>query len=120
MSSRDVLNRGICVASALALLVAVMTSPIRPSNLARALSRPDCLRRNFAIPPTHSTRPSAMSIASPSARIKAVLSEEEEKTGGTTCSACCSSDLPRMPSLKPPAWGPASFGLLQAPRPLRC
>lgn len=49
MRKQVVLNHVIRIASALALLVSVMTSPIR-SNASRGNSHPDHLRCNFGIP----------------------------------------------------------------------
>jgi hypothetical protein len=121
MSDRNILNRGICVASALALLVAVMTSPIRSLCPVNACSRLDCLRRNFAIPATHPARISLKTVVLRTAPVKAVRSEtEEEKLSGTSCPAWCASDLPPSSSPKAPAWAPATFGLAQSSQPLRC
>jgi hypothetical protein len=50
MSHQPLLINAIRLASALALLVSVMTSPIRPAPAASGNSQPDCLRRNFGIP----------------------------------------------------------------------
>ncbi len=50
MSHQSLLPNAIRLISALALLVSVMASPIRPAPTASGGSHPDCLRRNFGIP----------------------------------------------------------------------
>jgi hypothetical protein len=119
MFSRNLFKHGICVTSALALLVAVMTSPIRPSRSNPGLSYPNYLRRNYSIPPTDSTRPSPTSITSLQVRVKALRSEDEKKLVGTTRLARCPFDLPPHPSLTPPR-DLSTVGPLRASHPLRC
>jgi hypothetical protein len=127
MADRNVLNRWICVASALALLVAVMTSPLRPLGSDGALSRPDCLQRNFATPPTRfatpPTRSASLSLKSVTLRVapvKAVCSENEEQLSKAKCPAWCPLGPPLSSSLKTLAWAPAALGLTRASQPLRC
>ena len=119
MSSREILKRGICIASALALLLAVMTSPIRPSSAAGGYPRPDCLRRNFAIPPTHSTRLSVTSVTSLSGRVKALRSESEEEVSRTASPPCSPFDSP-PPPVSFPLGDLTAFVLIRSTRPLRC
>lgn len=120
MSKRDVIKDGICVISALALLVAVMTSPIRPSRAAGGSSHLGCLRRNFATPPTHSACPSATSLTSPPGFLKAVRSESEEERRGTESLGCCPFDLSITASSEAIFPDLAAPGHIPASRPLRC
>jgi len=118
MSNRSVLDHATCIAFALALPVAVMTSPIRPSRSAGGSVRTPYLRRNFALPPTHSTRLSATLIASPPDRVKTLSSGNEEEQSRTARPAYDSLELPPPPSLSPArdlTWVP-----IRATRPLRC
>lgn len=121
MVDRKLYNRWICVASALALLVAVMTSPLRPLRINGASSPPDCLRRNYAIPPTRSISLSLKSISPRAASIKAVRSENEEKRlARLACSAWWSLVLSPSPSLKFLPCVPAVLGPTRASLSLRC
>ena len=107
MADRTVLHRWICVASALALLVAVMTSPLRPLSLER---RPLPSR----LPPPqlrHPTDPFGLfSLKSLTLRfgpVKAVRSENEEKKPvRAACPAWYSLGLPPSSSLRSLASGP--------------
>ena len=120
MVKGSILNHGIRAASALALLVAVMTSQIRPSRSTCVPSQPECLRRNFAIPSSHSTRPSAASVSPRAVPVKALPSENNEKElSGTIRPVGCSLDLSAHASPKP-ARDLTAFGLDRAPHPLRC
>ncbi len=76
MFCRDVLKRGIRIATTLALVAAVIVSPIRSSKSAGGISR---LRQNLAIPLPKPTPPSMTSVSSPSALVKAI---DSEKRGG--------------------------------------
>jgi hypothetical protein len=80
MVLRRVLDRVIGIASALMLVVAVLSSPIRPPRSTDSHARPECLRRNFGLPSKQSypTRPSASSLGSTLVRVKAVTSERED------------------------------------------
>lgn len=121
MLGKNVIKRGICIASALSLLVAVMTSPIRPSIHALSHTRPNCLRRNYAIPPSHSTRHSVVSIALRVITVKAVRSEEEErKLGRMTSPAWCSFDVPPVPAIETSTQDTATFGFMPTAQLLRC
>jgi hypothetical protein len=121
MADRNVLNRWICVASALALLVAVMTSPLHPLSSSGGLSRPDCLRRNFAIPLPRSTSGPLKSLTLRIAPVKAVRAEnEQDKLSRAACPSWCSLVLPPSFSLQALAWAPPALGLTRASQPLRC
>lgn len=123
MADRNVLNRWICIASALALLVAVMTSPLQPlsSNGGLGLSRPDCLRRDFAIPLTHSATHPLKSLTLRTAPVKAVRSEsEEENLSRAAAPSWNHLGLPPSFSHQAPAWAPADLVPTRASQPLRC
>src|SRR4051794_10764015 len=101
MADRNFLNRWICIGSVLTVLVAVLTSPLCPLTPQGTLSRPHCLRRNFAIPPTRSAYLSPKSLIQRAAPVKAVRSEnEEEKLGRAVCPALCSLGPPPASTLK--------------------
>ena len=121
MSERDTLNRGIGAAAALALLVAVMTSPIRPASALGTGRRAGHHRRNFAMPPSHSTRLCVTSVTPRAMPLKAVRMESEvEENSGAPC--------PAGPALVPPPPAPlqapdrdwATAGGGRVPPPLRC
>jgi hypothetical protein len=121
MTSLNTHKRGICVAAALALLAAVMTSPIRPLASLGALSCPDALQCNLAIPLTQPAHLSLKSVTPRGATINAVRSEnEEEELGRAESPAGCFVCCPLSASLKTPARARAVFGLTQASQPLRC
>src|SRR5947209_14578837 len=114
MSSRDILKNGIRVASVLALLAAVLSSPIRPSTVAGRSPHPNFFRRSFALPPTYSNGPSGPSITSPSTRIKAVRSQNEEERLDSTTLVRCPSAPPNSPPPQSHPRKPASSGLVRA------
>ncbi len=123
MFCRDVLKRGTRIATALALVAAVIVSPIRSSKSAGGTSR---LRQNLAISLPKPTPPSMTSVSSPSALVKALASEnegerrenEEERTG-TACTAFCCFDLLAIYPFKP-ARNLAASRPIPARHPLRC
>jgi hypothetical protein len=103
------------------LVVAVLTSPIWPLRLNGGDRGPDCLRRNFGLPASQSdsTRPSAFSLRSTPARVKAVTSEREEDVVKLTVRfGHLLHQPPVPPSLPRPV--KAADGLDPAVRPLRC
>jgi hypothetical protein len=68
------------LSTGLALLASVLTAPIRTSGFVTVSSRPDCLRRNFALPPGQSmTRLSAAMAIDAVLGVNALPSETEEK-----------------------------------------
>ena len=81
MSNQSHLNRAIRFATALALLAAVMTSPIRPANaaLASGTSQVDGLPHNFAIPgkATTSHHRSHAPVTSRVVQVKALSSRRD-------------------------------------------
>jgi hypothetical protein len=122
MSSRNIFRHVVCVVSALALLVAVITSPIRPSTLAVRSSNPDCLGRNVSSQyTTHSSRLSATSVTSPTNRVRALPSDKEEESSEAACLAHYSFDLsPTLSTSRRPARNLADLGPVRAPHFLRC
>lgn len=121
MTDRTSLKRWICVASALALLVAVITSPLRALSSSGALARSDGFRRNLAIPPTRSASFALKSVTLRTAPVKAVRSEtEEEKLSRAACPARYSLGPPAASPLRSPARTPAGFGPPRTSQPLRC
>jgi hypothetical protein len=110
----------ICLGCTAVLLVAVMSSPIRPTRSANG-SSPACLPRHFAVPSVKS-KPAQVSVrpvASDSIRIKALPSENEEALRGLTDTASRLSNLPPLFSPKL-AQDAATFGPVGTPHPLRC
>lgn len=121
MADRIVVNRGICVASALALLVAVMIPPLRSSGPHRALSPPDGSRHSSTIPPARSASLSQKSITLRAAPVKAVNAEdEEEKLSRAACPVRCAVGLSPSSPLKTPARASAALGFTRPSQPLRC
>lgn len=114
------MNHRVWIAAALALLVSVMTSPIRPSHRRDPRTGPIYLRRSFSAP----SRPARLSLNRLSPRvsaIKAVRAEsEEEKLVRATCSTgrFLSAPLSHRPSgSTPPGVSP---GFISTSQPLRC
>ncbi len=121
MSNLSRLNRAIRLATALALLVAVMVSPIRPAITAHATghSRADRLRRNFGMPSKSSTthhRPHAP-VTSRVVQVKALSSQRQPDW--TSDSVQHRVDLASAPSLEPGRHSTA-LGLDHTAHPLRC
>ena len=80
MSDRKSLVSTLWLTSALALLASVLVAPIRTSGFATVSSRPDCLRRNFALPPGQTTNRLSAALATDAVlRVNALPSEEEEQ-----------------------------------------
>jgi hypothetical protein len=120
MKVQATFKHGICVGCTIVLLVAVMSSPIRPTR-SDISSSPDRLRRNFAVPTakSKSARMSVRPAASARVQIKALPSENEEELRGTADSTTHLTDLPPTPSPKS-AQATAAHGSISAPHPLRC
>lgn len=91
-------SRCLLVASAVALLVAVISSPLRPTGLSHRASCSSFLRRNFAIPPTYSDRLSAKPAPSRIFTIKALPTESEKERESTSVPAYGSPYLPSLTS----------------------
>jgi hypothetical protein len=68
-------KRFVCVAAAFGLIVAVLTSPIRPTNP----SRTNCFCGNFANPGPNSSRLAVDSATRTVYRVKALRCESEEE-----------------------------------------
>ena len=78
MPDRKSLVSTLCLTSSLALLASVLVAPIRTSGFVS--SRPDCLRRNFALPPGEPmTRLSAAMATDGPLEVNALASENEEQ-----------------------------------------
>ncbi|HWE35130.1 MAG TPA: hypothetical protein VG406_01055 [Isosphaeraceae bacterium] len=121
MFDRNSFHRAIRVVAALAVLTAVMTSPIRPAVTGSAPIVPNYLRRNFAVPPTLSKRVCMPSQALQAAPLKAVRSEgEEEPLGRASCPTWALSGPILSATLRPTVRDP--IGPCQSPssQPLRC
>lgn len=120
MSKHSLLNNAIRLAAALALLVSVMISPIRPLRAARGTgsSHPDYLRRNFGIPGKAAThhRPH-VPIPSRVVQVKAISSEHEP--GWTTDPVYRGADL-LFTSLRRPERDSAPLAIVRSSHPLRC
>jgi hypothetical protein len=105
----------------LALLASVLVAPIRTSGFVSVSSRPDCLRRNFALPPGQPTTRLDSAMATDAVlREKALHSENEEQDGADPL------DEPRVSFLIPSSFRKVPDRQLIAPRsilplyPLRC
>ncbi len=122
MFSQKRLIVAIRVASTLALLVSVMSPPLRGSSspAVRAV-RPDCLCGNLAIPQTHLPLLRTKLIISRVAPVKAIRSETEGRELDRDSSEILFFvGFPPSSSLQTPTRNPANFGLARAHIPLRC
>jgi hypothetical protein len=122
MSRPSLLNNAIRLVAALALLVSVMASPIRPL---RASSRTgtahrDYLRPDLGIPGKAGTnhRPH-VPITSRVVQVKAISSESEHESCWTTDPVCHGVDQV-FRSLHQPERDPAPLAISRASHPLRC
>ncbi len=121
------INHGVCVLAAVALLLAVMSSPIRP-YLGSASAPPlNCLSRNFAILKFGHSGPFAMSAHSSLRKADSVQSAIEDELEAdiedeltvSSPPACVSFDVLRSPCPKPYS-KLVSFAVSPTVRPLRC
>jgi hypothetical protein len=119
MSRRTVLKHATRIAAALALLAAVVASPIRPSSMTSGSPLLQLLPRHFGNPPTHSIRPSVTVAASRSDRVKAVESEDDKVLSRTARPDGFACAPPLSPALTPARESTAPV-LHRATRPLRC
>jgi hypothetical protein len=118
MSSRMVLKHGICLATMLALVLAVVPPPVRPSSSPFG-SLP--IGRVHRTPGNHlsrSHRPTAV-VVSPTERVKALRSESEELRDRAATSSSPAFDVNLVPSRTPHSEFTASVPH-RANRPLRC
>ncbi len=90
MAIRHFLHRGLRVATAVALLVAVMTSPIRAPRSPGRSAHPNYLRRNFGMPKAHSSHRRTAPVTSRVVVVKAFQSENADELARTSCSTSCS------------------------------
>lgn len=119
MPDRKHLVSMLWLTSSLALLAAVLAAPIRTSGVVSC--RPDCLPRNFAIPPGQPTSRLSVAMATDAIlEVNALRSENEEQDGADGL------DEPRVSFLIPCSYRKAPDRQLIAPRstlslyPLRC
>jgi hypothetical protein len=105
----------------LALLAMVLVAPVRTSGFVTVSSRPDCLRRNFALPPDQpTTRLSAAMATDAVQEVNALPSENEEQDRADAL------DEPRVTFLIPCSFRKVPDRQSIAPRsmlsfyPLRC
>jgi hypothetical protein len=126
-AGRNAYHRGVCIASTLALLVAVMTSPIRTPGSTNPPAGPDYLRRNFSLAPTrsshsgHSSHSPLKSVTLRTTAVKAVRQEDQRAKLGTAVRISLSALSP-PPSASPRSGcrTPTAFVPDRGPRPLRC
>jgi hypothetical protein len=117
MACRIFLKRGISFCSALALLVTVMASPVRPPSLVGSDSLPNHFQRDFAPPhpSRHAVSPVALRI------IKAVRAErEQEELRKAPSCVLYAPEPPRNYPANPSLSGPVLPTSSSAPTPLRC
>jgi len=120
MVNQNLFHHTLRIASALALVVAMVTSPIQSSWSSGGSSpAPVHLQRNAHLPPTHSTLPSSKSLAERQVRVKALPSETEEDLIRVARTASWHLDLPLI-SAPTHEWDLASSGPHGAIHPLRC
>jgi hypothetical protein len=113
-------NPVIRIACGVALVIAVTAAPVRAPRSAGGCFRPNYFCRYFAPVAANPIRLAATSVTTcPAAPVKALPAETEENLSGTTCPAAYSSDLPPIPSRKPPHDLTTSEPV-RASRPLRC
>jgi hypothetical protein len=123
MPDRKSLVSTLWLTSSLALLAWVPVAPIRTSGFVTVSSRPDCLRRHFALPPGQPTTRLRAAMATDAVlqvNALASLNEEEEQDRAVAL------DEPRVPFLIPCSYRKVPDRQLIAPRsilslyPLRC
>jgi hypothetical protein len=79
MTDRKSLVSTLSLISSLALLASVLIAPIRTSGFVTDSSRPDCLRRNFALHPSQSTSRVSAAIATNAVLLVNALPYEDEE-----------------------------------------
>jgi hypothetical protein len=121
MPDRKRLISTLWLTSSLALLASVLVAPIRTSEFVTVSSRPDCLRRDFALPPGQPmTRLSAAMATDAVREVDALPSENEEQERADAL------EEPRVSFRIPCSFRKVSDRQLIAPRsilshyPLRC
>jgi hypothetical protein len=121
MPDRKSLVFTLWLTSSLALLASVPVAPIRTSGFISVWSRPDCLRRNFALPPGEPTTCLRAAMATDAGvQVNALASENEEQDWVDPL------EEPRVSFLIPCSFREVPDRQLTAPRsilslyPLRC
>lgn len=121
MADRTTFHHAIGITAAAALLVAMITSPMRSSGSPGPLSSPDRVPGHLAFPLIHPTHFSPKSVALRAAPVKAVPSENDEKKLGRAASAgWCVAGVPSSPSFQSPARALAIIAPSRVSQPLRC
>ena len=111
MPDRKSLVSTLWLASSLALLASVLVEPIRTSAFVSVSSRPDCVRRNFALPPGQpTTRVGAAMATDDVLQVNALPSENEEQDGADPL------DEPRVSFLIPSSFRKVPDRQLTGPR----
>jgi hypothetical protein len=121
MPDRKGLVSTLWLTSSLALLASVLVAPIQTSGFVAVSSRPECLFRNFALPPGHLPAHLSAATATDSVlQMKALPTEDEEQDGADAL------DEPRVSFLIPSSFRKVFDRQSIAPRsilslyPLRC
>jgi hypothetical protein len=121
MPDRQSLVCMLWLTTSLGLLVSALGAPNRTSGFITVSSRPDCLRRNFALPPGESRSHLSPAMASDAIlEMNALPYEEEEQDRADA------SDDPRVSFLIPFSFPKArdlpliAFRSIFSLRPLRC
>jgi hypothetical protein len=113
MPDRKSLVSTLWLTSSLALLAWVPVAPIRTSGFVTVSSRPDCLRRNFALPPGQPTARLSASMATDAVlQVNALPSANEEEDRADAL------DEPRVSFLIPHSFPKAPDCQLIAPHPI--
>lgn len=119
MGQQCALNRAVCLASALTLLVSVMSSPIRP-DVAGKIANPTRLRRNSAIPDDLGPNGrSPLPFVSSVVRVGAVSDDCEPRLPPSDRSCRAEIGGPAAPSIVSPR-APSPAGLDGFRHALRC
>jgi hypothetical protein len=119
MSNRKPLNLWLTYTSALALVAAIVTAPIRSAGFVVVSSRSDSFRYSLAIPQNYPTRIGGMVITSASL-IKAIHTENEEQQPTELSYTVVRSFTPPSSSPREHAQSLTDLGLTRTCYPLRC
>lgn len=120
MFDRVTAHHGMRIATAIALVMAMVALPIRPAWLGTRARRPDGLRRVVGVGKTNQAyRPAATSPATRPIQVKALPSQDGEELSCILRSASRPSDHPAVAPPKSQC-NLAACGLPQALHPLRC
>lgn len=120
MIGRHIAKNAICIVSALALVLAVICSPIRPASLARTSLTLDFVRQSFAVPSIQKTRMTLSSVGAPTSRVKALQSEGEEDDDALKGNRPTRVSGNVLPNRTPAGPNSTPLARTQTPRPLRC